>query len=193
MELPNGFTEKEVLSCIDYVCNSLAAAFVFGYFEIEDVKQEIRIFCLKALPKYNESRGKLSTFLMRVATSRLVNFRRDLLYRMPPEQCKCEECASGNPCKYFSSRMAKWKKINTSKRNLMIANNIGDDDYESKFCFKSLIDRKEILQIIDEYLDVNLRADYKRLIDGAKIPWARREKVLTEIKKILNELHYLDD
>lgn len=194
MYLPEGYTEDQVLSCINYICDALAKQFIFGYYGLEDVKQEIRIFCLEALPKYDASRGKLSTFLMMVCKSRLVNFRRNMLYRMPPT-CNCEKCLSGIECDYIKKRMDKWKKINTSKRNLMNVNNIGDDDYEdyTELSFCNTNDRREMVEIIDEYLDVNLRADYRRMVEGASLPKKRKDKVMTEIRNILKNLKYGDD
>lgn len=192
MFIPEGHTEESVTKCILYIANLLASHYTFGHYSVEDIKQEISLECIKALHKYKPERGKLSTFLLQVASSRMINFRRDLLFRMPPKQCHCEQCQSGTPCEMFAKRMDKWRKINTSKRNIMVSTHIGDNDFEGEFSLDTLLKKRELLEIIDEYLDVNLRADYRRLLDGVRISRSRREKVLSEIRYILVNF-YLED
>lgn len=188
MQVPDGYTETEVLGLIEYVCSKLAPQFVFGYYDLDDLKQEIRIFCLESLSKYERKRGKLSTFFMVVATRKLVNFRRDHLYRMPPT-CSCKNCLSGIECDYQKHRMAKWCRLNTVKRNLMNINHMGDDDYEDALvvCDSGM---KEIVELIDENLDVLLREDYRKMIEGVSVSKKTRDKIITEIHSILERADY---
>jgi len=41
MNLPRGYTEQQVLEAIEVVVNSLAPSFVFGFYDLEDVRQEL--------------------------------------------------------------------------------------------------------------------------------------------------------
>ncbi len=175
-------TEPQILSCIDYVSNKLAPQFTFGYYGVEDVKQEIRIFCLEALPKYRIDKGKLSTFLMVCATRKLINFRRNNLFRMPPE-CDCESCRHGVECERQAKRMKKWKKLNTVKRNLMNINHIGDDDYEEDI----RTNFAEFNELINAQLDIHLREDYVKMRDGVKLPRKKYERIVAELRSILEK------
>lgn len=182
-------TEEQILSCINYVANKLAPQFIIGYYDLEDLKQEVRIFCLEGLHKYDKSRGKLSTFLMMVAQSRLINFKRNRLFRMSPK-CGCSSCLSGIECEAQTKRMERWRKLNTTKRNLMNVNHMGDDDYEDILPYYNPDDIKEIVEIIDENLDISLREDYRRFVEGVKLPQPKREKIVSEIHRILKDLKY---
>lgn len=191
MQVPNGMTEPEVISCIEYISNTLAPQFRFGYYDLDDLKQECRYYCLEALPKYDTGRGKLSTFLMTVAKRKFINLRRDKLYRMPPT-CSCSSCMSGVPCSEIEKKMKKWRKLNTAKRDIMEANNLGDysydthDDYE----LEQIIDDRELDELINEYLPVDMREDYKRLLEGIVLNKVRRTEIVVTIRKLLEEVNY---
>ena len=49
MQVPKGLTEEEVLEIISRAVAYLAPSFKFGYFDIEDMKQEGTIFSIEAL------------------------------------------------------------------------------------------------------------------------------------------------
>lgn len=193
LSIPLGMSEEKVLSCIEYVARTLAPGFVFGYYSLEDVKQECRIWALDALERYNESRGALSTFLMTHVRNRLINFRRDKLYRMPPE-CGCESCLSGVECDKIKKKKAVWKRINTSKRDLMNSESL--EEMELDKCDEDGLDsdehilKQELTTIINANLPIEMRADYRRYLEGVKIPNSRRDEIIEEIKDILKRLEY---
>jgi hypothetical protein len=190
---PSGITESEFLNVVDYVGSKLAKDFTFGFYGVEDVKQNIAIYCMEGLQFYDPSKAKLNTFMMCVARSRLINFKRDRLYRMPPT-CGCDSCLRGIPCEYILKRMEKWKKINSLKRDLMQNTHLGDSNYDamdnsSEDVEKHLL-KKEFISIIDKHLDLRLREDYRRFIEGAKLSKKRRERIIFVITTILRELKY---
>ena len=51
VQIPKGMTEEEVLSIIESVVNVLAFNFKFGYFDLDDMKQQGRMYALEALPR----------------------------------------------------------------------------------------------------------------------------------------------
>ena len=53
--------------------------------------------------------------------------------------------------------------------------------------FVNNIEDQELLDIIDTYLDVGLRADYLRILNGVYVPKPRREQIYNEINRILKE------
>jgi DNA-directed RNA polymerase specialized sigma24 family protein len=193
LSIPLEMSEEKVLACIEYVARTLAPGFVFGYYSLEDVKQECRIWALDALVRYDIKRGALSTFLMTHVRNRLINFRRDKLYRMPPE-CGCTSCLNGVECDKIKRKKARWKKLNTTKRDLMQSESIqgmefdksDDDTLDSD----AQVLKQELATIINSNLPIEMRADYRRFLDGVKIPNSRREEIIGEIKDILQRLEY---
>jgi hypothetical protein len=59
-----------------------------------------------------------------------------------------------------------------------------DDKFVKEF------EEKEIFDIINATLDVNLRGDYLRMRDGCYVPKPQREKILEEIDNILRDNGY---
>ena len=53
--------------------------------------------------------------------------------------------------------------------------------------FIHTVEDQELLDIIDTYLDVGLRADYLRILNGVYVPKPRREQIYNEINRILKE------
>ena len=104
MELPEGLTEQEVLDIIDKTVAYLSPSFKFGYFDIEDMKQEGVIFCIEALPSFNFKKScqdnigdALLTFLKTHVRWRFLNMRRKSLSRVEPPVCDCELCKNDSP------------------------------------------------------------------------------------------------
>ena len=85
MKIPKGMTEQEVIETITKVVDRQAAKFRFGYYEIEDMRQEAFIIAMDALDRYDEKRP-LENFLAVHVNNRLKNFKRDNFYRMDNEK-----------------------------------------------------------------------------------------------------------
>src|SRR5690348_1481836 len=110
MTVPPGMTEAEVLEAIEKAVNALASSFTFGIYDIDDIKQQGRLYALQALAteKYDPSRP-LPNFLYAHIRNRLINLKRDKLHRNDPP---CKECASGEPCQPdgHCKKFLEWRK-----------------------------------------------------------------------------------
>ena len=60
--IPKGMDETEVIAIIDRIANRLAAKFKFGYHELEDMKQQARLFAWEGMENYDGVRP-LDNFL----------------------------------------------------------------------------------------------------------------------------------
>ena len=195
----DGLTDSDILEAIERAVAYLAPSFRFGYFDIEDVKQEGTIFSLEALKSFNFKKSNqenvkdaLLTFLKTHVRWRFLNMRRKQLSRVEPPECSCElcQCDSGNrlDCKKYSN----WVKRNMSKRSLMEPFNVNEvynSDVSVSNDLNFQIMSSEFLRILNEHMPASLRADYKRLIEGASLPKNRKEKVVHNIKELLRK-HY---
>lgn len=192
---------QEVLDTINKVVNKLAYKFRFGYHDVDDIRQQGRMFALDALERFEPERNKkLYNFLYTHVRNRLINYKRDNYSRF---QIPCLKCPfydefgqkSKNKCMAFSDKMecdkwSVWFKTNQSKKAIVAAPNLGDD-YEDcavdESDFLTNLSKKEIVEILDAEIPVEFRADYQRLKQGAFVPVARLRILKEAIIKILED------
>lgn len=174
MELPTNVTEQQAIQTINEVASSLSPRFVFGYYDVDDIEQHVRMELLKVIHKYDSNKGaSLKTFLYNHARNRLLTLRRDKYMRTAPKNLTEEQ-------------LAEWNKKHSVKKNLVDAVS-GDLDEQPLTSIYEELDIKEMRRLIDSALPVELRGDYQRLVDGVKLPKHRKVKVLNSLKEILNE------
>lgn len=168
-------TETEVLAIMTTVVNRIAHKYRFGYYDIDDIKQEAFIIAMEAMDRYDEGRP-LENFLAVHISNRLKNFKRDNFFRpdyVPPS--------------------GKITNDNNTKRFLMEPldiDNIRDEHERNMRGEENIVDelaQKELIGIVDTYLDMGLRSDYLRILHGVYVPKPRREQIYEAIMQILRE------
>lgn len=158
-------TEEELTKIIDDVVKTtINSSMIFGFYDLDELRQEARLECLLALSKYDGKRP-LPNFLRIHVKNRYCTLRRDKFHRAGD--------ADEHP-----------------KKLLMMPIDLEsvDSDNESNMwhIFEMLeIDYDEIWERIDEELDLELRHDYLRLRNGEDISRTRRLKIMEAIKAIL--------
>ena len=167
-------TEQEVLAVIEKIANRYCHKFKFGYFTAEDIKQEAFIIAVDALDRYDETRP-LENFLSSHVKNRLINFIRDNYCRQQKEDADI-----------------KWELRNNAKKFLMEPldiSNIRDEQEKNMRNENDFIEdifTREMFDLIDSELPVDLRSDYLRIKDGVYVPKPRRQQIYDEISKIIN-------
>ena len=167
-------TEQEVLAVIEKIANRYCHKFKFGYFTAEDIKQEAFIIAVDALDRYDETRP-LENFLSSHVKNRLINFKRDNYCRQQKEDADI-----------------KWELRNNAKKFLMEPldiSNIRDEQEKNMRNENDFIEdifTREMFDLIDSELPVDLRSDYLRIKDGVYVPKPRRQQIYYEISKIIN-------
>lgn len=200
MFIPEGLTEKDVLMLIDQVVNSLAANFRFGYFDIDDMKQQGRLFAIEALPRFNTSRNHtLDNFLYTHVRNRFINYKRDNYFR---NDIPCKECPfydpknlkspENNQCSAFRDKMecSKWKQWltkNEAKKQLAHCG-VPCEPVLNRNDMIADIECTELERLIDERLPLDLRADYLKIIRNLSVPKASKNRVRAAVAKILPEI-----
>jgi DNA-directed RNA polymerase specialized sigma24 family protein len=184
MRVPDGLTEAEIIAAIDRAVRLLAPSFAFGYYDIEDMMQEGYIHALQVLEKdvYDTSRP-LDNFIYTHIRNRFINMHRDKLRRT---DAPCATCHGGEPCTSgsYCQRYSAWLKRNRAKASLMKPGALVEDGKLSLHEIES--DNADLFNLIDEKLDVSLRATYLQMRCGVSVTKAQREAVLNAIKEILN-------
>lgn len=203
MHIPPGMTEAQVLEAIEQAVDPIAQSFTFGPYAIEDVKQEGRVYALEALPRYDpggfDMNGfplrPLPNFLRRHVKYRLINLRRDKLKRADPPCHICHRASGDGPTEHEDGQLCEkyltWKKRQERKAALMwgtqkesasdVATALGESHAEDAAQIE------DVLRLIDESLDVELRGPYLMMRAGVAVPKSLRHRVETVIKEILEE------
>ena len=180
MKIPKGMTEQEVLDVIDKVANRYANKYKFGFYDSEDIKQEAFIIALEGLEKYDNKRP-LENFLAVHVKNRLNNLKRDKYYRQAP------------PSTGESEVDIRREERNNSKKHLMYPldiHNVRDEQEKNMKLDDSFIEdvsTQELFTLIDDELSPSMRGDYLRIKYGVYVSKPRREKLCSEIKKIIEE------
>ena len=202
MLLPN-MSDDKVLAIINRVAKRLGPKFRFGYHSNEDMVQQAIIFALEGLKKY-DNRRSLETFLWAHVHHQLYNFKRDHFQR-PDTPCdKCDKGSLNNQgrCSIYGNVhncdiYMRWYRRNSAKRNLMNPITLAgvDDDNENNMSLPDLSfdSQREIFNVVDKHMPMDLFIDYTRLKQGVKISSNRRTKVLNKIREILEEHGYFND
>ena len=191
MILPSGVTEVVALDTIERVVAVLAPQFNIGGMDRDDIKQEARIFAMRAISKYDPSRGSLDCYTYRSVKNRLLNLHRNLCYRTDPP---CERCHNGDKCGDDGDccrKYRRWRERQDAKCSLrknaspeQVPDKPGPGDLEKDAA------TREMLDVLDAQLDGQVRADFLRLKDGCPIPHARRAALEDAVLRILHHNNF---
>ena len=194
--IPQGMSEDQVLQIINNIANRLAAKFKFGYHELEDMKQQARMFAWEGLENYDGIRP-LENFLWTHVRNRLYNFKRNNFGR--PDK-PCDSCphfdisfsnSQGYGCKAFDDHeecdlYAGWLTRNTAKRNIMNTAQLELDIKDSNAVADAL-DKKHIFNLVDKSIPVLQREDWIRFVNNLKLPKIRKDAIAQQVIEILEE------
>ncbi len=186
-------SEAEFVERVNGVINSQAAQYTFGYYDIDDIRQEAWKEILKSLHRYNPELP-LENFLYVHVSNRLKNVIRNKYHRNDPPCKICHGQISGqteHPDGKYCDKYLSWKKRNSDKKNLVCPTDISniDDTNEKNTKFNEKVSenmaKEEIFAIIDLKLPAYLRADYLKIKSGVTIPKNRRDLVIKAIREFL--------
>ena len=196
--MPTNYSEDEVVEIINRIANGLCKEFKFGYYTLDDIKQQARLFALEGLKGYDENRP-LENFLWVHVRNRLINFKRDEYERCESPCGKCKQRVIRN-CSLedapYCSIYKKWIERNSTKKNLMAPVtilNVKDEDEDSMKTFNYAEDEtshNEVQKIIDKYLPVSLRKKYLQMIQGANVGRSNAILIRKTVREILDKHRY---
>ena len=181
---------QEQMQVIEQIANRLASKFKFGFHELDDIKQQARLFALEGLEAYDGIRP-LENFLWTHVRNRLYNFKRNNYFR-PEKPCDACPLFENQKCMGFTNMEEcdlyyKWKTRKEKKQALVNSSVISTPVAEDEPDLAVLIDSKDLFDLIDLELHVDFREDWIRFTNSLKLPTARKDKLLEEIHNILEE------
>ena len=183
------YTESEIIEIIDRIVTVLGSGFSFGYYDMDDLRQESRIFGFEAMKRYDVDRP-LENFLYSHIKNRLINFKRDKFHRSDPPCKSCHEHGHHEGEVEMCKKYKAWKKRNSSKQNLMRPYDIScvsEKSIETDLNIAESVAIKEMFEIIDQRLPVELRQSYLQMREGISITKAKKLQLEIYIKDILSE------
>lgn len=160
---PSPQQQEIILKVIDRI----APKYTFGYYELDDIKQESYIICLEAIEKYDKSRP-FENFISKHLSNRLKTLIRDKYSRSNIESEKHE-------------------KLNQSKKNLM---DLKSTDGSYKIYEEDIIDRmstSEAIETLMQELPPSMRNNFYRLANGVSIQSSKKAALFDKVKEILGE------
>lgn len=181
---------QQQLKTIQKVARALAPRFTFGFYDKEDIEQECFLIACEALDDFDAERGSLENFLYTHLNNRLQNFLRKHYYR---KTFTCAHCGGEDPtCESCERR--RWRFA--VKKHLMEPidiDNVNVNNEANAYEYQNLheqLELEEIFTIINKHLEIHLRADYLRMLEGLHVPKPKREVIENRIIDILQEYGY---
>lgn len=178
------------IKTIQKVAKAIAHKYTFGYYDLEDIEQECFILAMEAMSKYDKNQGTLENFLYTHLNFRMKNFLRKKYYR---KNITCVHC-NGQDLECESCQRRKWRHL--VKKHLMEPidiNNINCNHEPRTYVNYDPLEQlqlDEIFSIINKHLDIQLRVDYLKMLEGLYIPKPRRDQIEGRIIEILEEHGY---
>lgn len=169
---------------IQLVVNRLAPKYAnIPGFDIDDIRQEAFIMGMEALERYDESRP-LENFLSVHISNRLKNLRRDEFVRT---DFKCPKCENQDP---DCVRCKKFRANQLSKLNLIMSLDIDGIHDENMLQEDSAYEVvNELRGFISDRIDLSLRRDYLKMLDGERIEPNRRKQIKAQVLEIVEEFY----
>jgi len=189
--------QDETTELILKIADRFAAKFQFGYHDVEDMKQQCCEYALEGLSNYDPTRGPMENFLTVHVRNQLINMKRKQYSRPQPPCVGCpfydpDKKISQNQCLEFTKdrmdceKFSAWDQRNQTKKGLMSPRNI-DDFPRDTLVSDNDSSNKEIFNIVIDNIPISMRADFNRMLEGLSVPKYKRDKIIEESKRILEE------
>lgn len=192
-EVSPNYSEEQILQILEKTARTLAKKFKFGYYDEDDIVQEAILIALQALPSYDNSRP-LENFIWVCMHNGLYNLKRSKYFRPTPP---CTQCplggtlhAGGESCTEFSSVTqckwyVRWVERNNTRKHLMSAC-VAEEDFCGVFDTDDPA-ANELFSMVDRRIPPDLREAWLRFVHGNRITHAKRQKLLSTIRDILED------
>lgn len=184
-------SEDDFVRLVDKLAGILFKKFgSAGHGDFDDYRQQVAVWSLEALPRFDPAAGALGAFLYKHARNRTLNAIRD---RVARNDAPCKKCHAGEPCGpngEYCRRYASWAQRNYAKANIFSPRPLSEFTEE---CWarpspvEQKVEERDLFALIDAELPIHLRADYLRMLAGVKLPAMKRNRVEKAIREIFEK------
>jgi len=190
----NNLKYSDISDIVEYLVRAKAYKYTFDCWELDDIAQEIRLICFKALEKYDGSRvvdNKLINYFGTCVDNALKNLKRDKYIRMTPNCCSPDcELSHGeeNTDREICPRWSKYNEKIRSQRVIKhplsidaIGNHVNSANFEEN------LEMEDIKEYLIKNIDRNLRSGLLNILGGNKkeVDIKNRRKIQEFVKKAL--------
>ena len=178
---------NEELHVVQKVIDNISRGYTFSSYEVDDIKQEAFLIAIKVLDEdvYDPEKSSLETFMYLILNNKLKTLIRDKVGKVR----ECPICLPEGRCEECNHR----KQINKDRKNILrpISLDLINHDEQTSIHIEDdplfHLELKEIKDLINSHLNIHLREDYLKMLDGLYIPYMRRKKVEEAILNIMEE------
>jgi DNA-directed RNA polymerase specialized sigma24 family protein len=156
---------QDQIETIQKVANKVARKYVFGFHDLDDIKQEAMIIGLHAVEKIWDGIRPLENFLSVHIPNRLKNFKRKNYFRLDIPQDN-------------QRRLLR----NETKRNLMEPTQLFDFDLMTSHSILDKLGDEEMLASMELLMPPFLKSDLRRIQNNVTISKKRKLEVLQYVK-----------
>lgn len=167
MRIPKGMTAESVEAQINIVVNRIAPAYTFYGYDVNDVKQESWIICIKAMDRFKDG-YRLENFLSHNLANRLKTLIRDNHYN---------------------------KDSTDDKKKVVMPGQLSNEEcthfYNTDMLDK--LDMAELKDIMDREIPYEYRGHYIKLLGGTHVAKKDKEELIEVIQQIAEDYGYTDE
>ena len=189
-------TYKDIETIVEYLVKVKARDYTFDCFEIDDIGQEIRIICFKALDHFDFEKvkeNKLVNFFGRCVDNRLHNLRRDRYIRFSsPCNSDCDMLHGGEDDSDLSKMCKRWlkhqerieqQKIIKNPVSIELVGDLKDNKFEKN------IEAEDIKRFLIDNIEDNLRPGLIKILTGnsKRVPIKYRREIQASVKIIMTD------
>lgn len=186
---------KDIEKIVEYLVRTKSRIYSFDCYTNEDIGQEIRIICFRALEHFDITRvkeDKWQNFFGRCVDNGLKNLKRDNYLRTSPS-CK-GDCGFLHGDQYINELGRVCKKWLKFRKNLqrkikvkhpipiaIIGDNVKDGNQERE------IETRDLEKYVLESIPVDLRGHLRLMLDGhnKRVPRKEKKRIQELVKRIL--------
>lgn len=181
-------SDAEILA-ISEVIELVSSTFPFGYYDIDDIKQECWCFALEAMPRYDAERP-LRNFIYTHLWYRLLNLWRNKYRRTDPPCIQCFEAHTmGLPAPHggdFCRRYKSWFRRNAAKRSLASPGDLSrvEDSDHPTYGGSPEIEAQaaDLLQLINRKLPELHRETFDAMASGIPVGFTHENALAEELR-----------
>lgn len=196
--------KDKVVEIVEEFSGYLGQIYKFGFYELEDMKQEAVLRCLEALNNNNYDETKsLKQYLFMVVKNHFKNLLRKYRQKNEPpcltcpffdaamksSDNQCTKFINKNDCKEFS----EFQKKCSVRESILSPHDIGSlseiekEQLTVEYDILENMADTELYLYIDEHLKPYLRSDFLRLLSGINIKEENKKIIQREVALIIRD------
>jgi hypothetical protein len=187
---------KDIESIVEYLVKVKSRDYTFDCFEADDIGQEIRIICLKAINHFDFEKvkeNKLVNFFGRCVDNRLRNLQRDRYIRFQsPCNSDCDMLHGGEADEELNKICKKWlnhqhrielQKVIKNPVSIEIIGDLKDNKFDK------IIEAEDIKRFLIDNIEDKLRPGLIKILNGTgkTVPLKNRKEIQESVKLIMTD------